>query len=91
MKKVSGFVWSKMVRVCAVLAVAMSALSLSAFAADETTGSSEAVMTAFQTGFASMAGDAMKMIAIIVPIGLGVAGVVWLARKALGWFKSMSK
>lgn len=52
---------------------------------------SSTVITAFQTGFQSVASDALKMIAVIVPIALGVAGVVFLSRKALGWFKSLAK
>lgn len=56
-----------------------------------TSGTSATVISAFQTGFQKMASDAMSMIAIIVPIAVGVAGVIWLARKAMSWFKSMGQ
>lgn len=73
-------------------AMVMSAMAVSAFAAGgdtSSTGTSATVISAFQTGFQKMASDAMSMIAIIVPIAVGVAGVIWLARKAMSWFKSM--
>ncbi len=92
MKKIKSWLTSKTARASAVLALAAVSLCGSAFAAVEgVESSSETVMTAMQTGFQGFADDALKMIAIIVPIALGVAGVVWLVRKALGWFKSMSK
>lgn len=80
----------------AKMGLALSALAVSlcgaAFAAEgDTTTTTAAVTAAFQSGFQSMASDALSMIAIIVPIALSVAGVIWLARKALGWFKSMAK
>lgn len=84
--------WKKRVFALLLSAMVMSMLCVSAFAAEGDTpvaGTSDTVISAFQTGFQSMAGDAMKMIAIIVPIAVGVAGVIWLARKAMSWFKSM--
>ena len=90
MKKIKSWLTSKTARASAVLALA--AVSLCGVAsAEEPASTSETVMTAMQTGFQGFADDALKMIGIIVPIALGVAGVVWLVRKALGWFKSMSK
>ena len=74
--------------------VVMSMMAVSAFATDtssSTTGTSATVISAFQTGFQQMASDALSMIASIVPIALGVAGVIFLARKAMGWFKSLAK
>lgn len=92
--KVKAFIKRNMRKVSALCmaAMVMSVMAVSAFAAEGATsasGTSDTVISAFQTGFQSMAGDAMKMIAIIVPIAVGVAGVIWLARKAMGWFKSM--
>lgn len=76
-------------------AMMVMAMCVSAFAAGEdssgTSGASATVISAFQTAFQSMAADAKQMIAIIVPIAVGLAGVLWLARKAMGWFKSMGK
>ena len=97
MKKFKAFIKRnvrKLSAACAAVA-AMSATAVSAFAAEGAssgaTGTSDTVISAFQTGFQSMASDAMKMIAIIVPIAVGVAGVIWLARKAMSWFKSMGQ
>lgn len=84
----------KRLLVLSVSAMMVMAMCVSAFAADassSTTGTSATVISAFQTGFQSMASDAMSMIAIIVPIAVGVAGVIWLARKAMSWFKSMGQ
>lgn len=73
----------------------LSVMCASAFAADGAssgaTGTSATVISAFQSGFQSMASDAMSMIAVIVPIAVGVAGVIWLSRKAMSWFKSMGQ
>lgn len=92
MKKIKAWVNSKAARLAGCLSAGAVALAGAASAAegDAATGSS-AVMSSFQTGFQTMADDALSMIAVIVPIALGVAGVIWLARKALSWFKSMAK
>ena len=74
------------------MVVSLMAVSASATGGDTSaSGTSTTVISAFQTGFQSMASDAMSMIAIIVPIAVGVAGVIWLARKAMSWFKSMGQ
>lgn len=76
-------------------AMMVMAMCVSAFAAGEdssgASGTSATVISAFTTGFEKMASDAMSMIGAIVPISLGVAGVIFLARKAMGWFKSLAK
>lgn len=76
-----------------VSAMMVMAMCVSASAAGETgsTTTSASVISAFTTGFQQMASDAMSMIGAIVPIALGVAGVIFLARKAMGWFKSLAK
>lgn len=51
----------------------------------------DTVMSAFTTGFQAMASDALEMIALIVPIAVGVAGVIFLTKKAMGWYKSLAK
>lgn len=65
-----------------------SAMTVLASAED---GTADTIQTAFQTGFTDLASDALAMIAIIVPIALGVAGTIFIARKAMGWFKSLAK
>lgn len=92
MRKFKSWLQGKTAKMGVTLSALAVALCGSAFAAGEDTATgSDAVVTAFQTGFTSMASDALKMIAVIIPIALGVAGVIWLARKALSWFKSMAK
>lgn len=74
------------------MVVSLMAVSASAVGEDTSaSGASATVISAFTSGFQSMASDAMSMIATIVPIALGVAGVIFLARKAMGWFKSLAK
>lgn len=74
------------------MVVSLMAVSASATGGDtSSSGTSATVISAFQTGFQKMASDAMSMISAIVPIALGVAGVIFLARKAMGWFKSLAK
>lgn len=87
-EKIKGFLHSAEAKIAAAGSTAAVALTVAASA--ENTASST-VITAFQTGFQSMASDAMSMIGMIVPIGLGVAGAVFLSRKAIGWFKSLAK
>ena len=92
MNKVKTWFKGKAARMASCASVAALALAGVASAAEgDATSGNSAVVTAFQTGFQSMADDALQMIGIIVPIALGVAGVIWLARKALSWFKSMAK
>lgn len=84
----------KRLLVLSVFAMMVMAMCVSAFAAggdSSASGTSATVISAFTSGFQSMASDAMSMIAAIVPIALGVAGVIFLARKAMGWFKSLAK
>lgn len=86
--------WKKRLAALLMGAMVVSAMAVSAFAAEGDTsasGTSATVISAFQSGFQKMASDAMSMIAIIVPIAVGVAGVIWLARKAMSWFKSMGQ
>lgn len=88
------FFESRKVKLVVLFCLAVSMMVTMAFAA-EGDGSSSAAMstvtTAFQTGFQQIATDALSIIAIIVPIALGVAGVVFVSRKAMSWFKSMAK
>lgn len=85
--------WKK--RVCALMlgAMILSVMCVSAFAADSssTTTTSATVISAFSTGFQSIVSDAMSMIGTAVPIALTLAGVLFLVRKAMSWFKSMAK
>lgn len=92
MRKFKSWLQSKTAKASLTLsALAVGLCGVVSAAEGDTATGGDAVVSAFQTGFQSMANDALQMIAIIVPIALGVAGVIWLARKALSWFKSMAK
>lgn len=86
--KVKEFAQSAELKYCGVCAAVMSALACSAHAEDAT---SATVTTALQTGFTSMKTDAINVIAIIVPIALSIAGLIFITRKAISWFKSLAK
>ena len=88
-KRFKEMVKSRYLKACVVVGALCSALMVSAFAVEG--DASDTVITSFQTGLQSVASDALKLIAVIVPIAIGVAGVVFLARKAMGWFKSLAK
>lgn len=78
-------------RMAKVMSVAMclSAMLMVGVGAEDV--STATIMTSFTSGFTKLAGDALLMIAAIVPIALGVAGVNFLTRKAMGWFKGLAK
>lgn len=82
--------WS---RLTLALCLSVAVLSTAALAVDETTsgGSTATVISAFQAGFQSMASDAMQMIAVAAPVAISLAGVIFLSRKAISWFKGMAK
>jgi len=89
MKKFKEFLSGKLSKMSLVAAVMSVVCSLAVFADDPTT--METITTAFSTGFQGIVNDGLSMIAIIVPIALGLAGVIFLVRKAMSWFKGMAK
>lgn len=90
-EKAKGFLRTAEVKAASAVTVVAVVMTGAASAVGEEAAGSSAVTAAFQTGFQSMASDALSMIAVIVPIALSVAGTVWLVRHAMGWFKSLSK
>lgn len=92
MQKIKEFLGSKYMRMSTMMLAAMTVMAVGCFANDGTGGSNASTITSsFATGFQSIVSDATTMIATIVPIALGLAGVIFLVRKAMGWFKSMAK
>ena len=94
MKKIKEFLSGKLSKVSLVAAVMSVVCSLAVFADGESgaaSSSMETITTAFSTGFQGIVNDGLSMIAIIVPIALGLAGVIFLVRKAMSWFKGMAK
>jgi hypothetical protein len=51
----------------------------------------EAITTALSTGLQAISTDALDVIATIVPIAVGIAGAIFVVRKAMSWFKSLAK
>lgn len=89
MKKFFRNRWTKR---ALLFSLVVSMMVCTAFA-EETTGSTatSTIISAFTTGFQQIATDAMSMIAAAAPIALGIAGTIFLAKKAIGWFKGMAK
>lgn len=52
---------------------------------------SETLVSAFQTGFNNVSADVTSILGVAIPIAVGIAGVLFVARKAMGWFKGMAK
>lgn len=90
MQKIKEFLRSKTVRMSMTMCMVAAMMIVACFAEDGTSNAAT-ITSSFTSGFQNIASDATTMIAAIVPIGLGVAGVQWLVRKAMGWFKSMGK
>ena len=95
-EKVCNFLRSaemKAATAATVVAVAMTNFASAGYeGVDLADGSIKSgVINSFTNGFNTMATDALQMIGLIVPIALGVAGTVFIVKKAMGWFKSLAK
>lgn len=89
MKKLGGeFLQSRAFKIGVLGCLVVSMMICTAFAEE---GSSSAINTAFQTGFQQVVSDSLSLIAIIVPIALGLAGTIFVVKKAMSWFKGMAK
>lgn len=75
------------------LAMVMSLTMVAAFAAgeDATTTTGVDLTSSLETGFQGIVTQAGQVLAVIVPIALGLAGTIWLAKRAIGWFRGMAK
>lgn len=49
------------------------------------------MQTAFISALNDIAGEVSNLIGAIVPVAVGIAGTIFVARRAMGWFKSMAK
>lgn len=84
----------KRLAVLLMMSMVLSVLCTGAFALEDDIsagGAYATVISAFTTGFQSIVSDAMSMVGAVVPIALPLAGVLFLVRKAMSWFKSMAK
>lgn len=84
------FLQSREFRIGVMSCLVVALLCSTAFAAEGDT-TTATLVTAFQTGFQQIASDATNLIAVAAPIALGLAGTIFLARKAISWFKGMAK
>lgn len=93
MKKLGReFLRSRAFRIGVLGCLVVSMMVCTAFAAGEDTSTATStIISAFTTGFQQIASDALSMIAAAAPIALGIAGTIFLAKKAIGWFKGMAK
>lgn len=93
MKKTGrDFLQSKSFRIAVLGCLAVSMMTGTVFAAEGDSGSSTAAITAaFQTGFQQMVSDALGLVSVMVPIALSLAGVIFLIKKAMSWWKGMAK
>ncbi len=91
-KRVREFLQSKSLKVGVMCCVAMSMMVCTAFAAEgDPTSTTATITAAFQTGFQQVVSDGLNLIAVMVPIAMSLAGVIFLVRKAMSWWKSMAK
>lgn len=86
--------WKK--RACALMlgAMILSVMCVSAFATDSssvTTIDTAGITSAFVSGFNSMVTNSINMVSAMVPIALTLAGVLFMVKKAMSWFKGMAK
>lgn len=81
----------KKVVLIACAALLMLALAIPCFATSGSTGISSDITSAFSTGFTQIASDVTSVLVVIIPIALGIVGIIWVSKKAIGWFKSMSR
>lgn len=73
------------------LAMVMSLSMVAAFAAEGDAAAGVDLTSSLQTGFQGIVTQAGAVLAVIVPIALGLAGTIWLAKRAIGWFRGMAK
>lgn len=92
MKKFFGNRWTKR---ALLFSLVVSMMVCTAFAVGEdTTGTTidvSAITSAFSSGFQSMVTNSISMISAMVPIGLTLAGTIFLVKKAMSWFKGIAK
>lgn len=86
------FVRAKTTKVLVAASLAAPMLAASASAVGEDTSVDVSGITAaFTSGFQSMVTNSISMISAMVPIALTLAGVVFLVKKGMSWFKGVAK
>ena len=90
------FVQAKTTKVMVAASLVAPMLAASASAVGEDTGTTagidvSAITSAFTDGFQSMVTNSISMISAMVPIALTLAGIVFLIKKGMSWFKGVAK
>lgn len=87
--------WKKRLAVLLGVSMVLSIMCVSAFAAGDTSTTpsidTAGINAAFVNGFNSMVTNSISMLSSMVPIALTLAGVLFMVKKAMGWFKGMAK
>ena len=55
------------------------------------TAEAGSLAAAFEDGLGALSTSVTDMITTIAPIAIGIAATIFVARKAMGWFKGMAK
>ena len=71
--------------------VALFCAAMMAVSAGAVDSTMEDVQAALGTGFTGVATQALNVIAVIVPIALGIVAAIFIVRRSISWFKSLSK
>lgn len=76
-----------------MMSLAMAVMCMSALAADGDAASIDTagITAAFTNGFNNMVTNSIAMITAMVPIALTLAGVLFVVKKGMSWFKSIGK
>lgn len=88
--KLKKFLQNQYGKLCLMMATITCTLVNVAMAA-EVSDTPSTITSAFTTGFTQIVSDATGLIAGAVPIAVGLAGTIFLVRKAMSWFKSIAK
>ena len=86
--------WKKRLAALLMASMMLSVMCVSAFAVEtgsQPTIDTEAINAAFITGFNGMVTNSISMLSAMVPIALTLAGVLFVVRKCMGWFKAIGK
>lgn len=91
LNKIKGFLGRNKIAV-AVSAVssALSAVAVSAFAADGTVADSAQISTSLVSGFQSATNDLITYAVAVVPVCITAFGVTWAIKKCVSFFKGVT-
>ena len=93
MKKLGReFLRSRAFKIGVLGCLVVSMMVCTAFAAEgDVTIDATAITAAFTSGFQSVVTNSLAMISAMAPPAITLAGLVFLTKKAMGWFKGIAK